>query len=140
MNSLENNYTVKSEVFGAYKIVLGTKSTMNLSTSEMMAKIISTDYGNLYNTAVVFSNLALMYPAELNPIFDLDKDKLKTRLEQSQEANKCNSHIIAKKYYTMDKLLADNDRVIYFDRDYDTTNYDIIEQKFKREKIQEIKY
>ena len=134
LNLLESNYTVKSQVFGAYKIDMNPKSTMTVSTSEMMAKLISTDYGNLFNTAVVFSNLALMYPAELNPIFDLDKDKLKTRLEQSQEANKCTSHIIAKKYYSMDKLLADNNRVIYFDRDYDTTNYDILEQKFKREK------
>ena len=37
-------------------------------------------------------------------------------------------------YYSIDKLLADNGRVIYFDRDYDTTNYDIIEEKFKKEK------
>lgn len=136
---LDNNYQVKSTVFGAYKLTdtganANTNANAPLSISEILGKIISTDYGNLFNTSVVFSNLSLMYPTELNPIFDLDKDKLKTRLEQSQEKNKCTTYVIAKKYYSIDKLLADNGRVIYFDRDYDTTNYDIIEEKFKKEK------
>jgi hypothetical protein len=130
---LDNNYEVKSNVFGAYKLS-DAGANAQYSISEILGKIISTDYGNLFNTSVVFSNLSLMFPTELNPVFELDKDKLKTRLEQSQEKNKCSTYVIAKKYYSIDKLLADNGRVIYFDRDYDTTNYDIIEEKFKKEK------
>ena len=138
LQMLDNNYDVKSQVFGSYKVNESLNNAKEMgpsfSTSELMAKFISTDYGHLFNTATVFSNLSLMYPVELNPIFDLDKDKLKTRLDESREKNKCKTYVIAKKYYSMDKLLEDNNRVIYFDRDYDTTNYDIIDDKFKKEK------
>jgi hypothetical protein len=34
----------------------------------------------------------------------------------------------------MEKLEADNGKEIYFDRDYDTTDYDIIDKKFKEER------
>ena len=69
---LDNNYEVKSTVFGAYKLNdTGANSATNtnppLSISEVLGKINSTDYGNLFNTSVVFSNLSLMYPTELNP-------------------------------------------------------------------------
>jgi hypothetical protein len=75
-----------------------------------------------------------MYPNDLNPVFDMDKDKLKERLDASRENNKCKTHVIAKKYISMDKLEADNGKDIYFDRDYDTTDYDIIDKKFKEER------
>ena len=136
-NMWENVYNIKIKVFSAYMLPssfqINSPNTFK-TTSETLKKIITSDYGNLFNTSVIFSNLALMYPNELNPVFDLDKDKLKKRLEASRENNKCSSHVIAKKYISIEKLQADNDKVIYFDRDYDTTDYDIIDKKFKEER------
>jgi hypothetical protein len=136
-NILENIYDVKLKVFDAYSIPRSFTSTNTnefRTTSEILKKIIVNDYGNLFNTSVVFSNLALMYPNDLNPVFDMDKDKLKERLDASRENNKCKTHIIAKKYISMEKLEADNGKDIYFDRDYDTTDYEIIDKKFKEER------
>ena len=42
--------------------------------------------------------------------------------------------VIAKKYYSPTALLDDNEKAIYYDREFDTTNYDIIEEKYKRER------
>jgi hypothetical protein len=135
---LDSNYDIKSNVFAAYNINnsinVSSAIAVHSSTSEILKKMIIADYGNLFNTAVIFSNLALMYPNSLNPIFDLDKDKLKERIESSRANNKCSTHIVAKKYLSMDKLMSDNGKVIYFDRDYDTTDYEIIEKKFKAER------
>jgi hypothetical protein len=135
---LESNYDIKRSVFGAYIINISInkseKSDVHISPSEILKKMITSDYGNLFNTAVIFSNLALMYPNDLNPLFNIDKDKLKERIESSRANNKCASHIVAKKYLSMDKLMSDNGKVVYFDRDYDTTDYEIIEKKFKAER------
>jgi hypothetical protein len=138
LSILDNNYDIKSTVFGSYVINISINKSdaldVPISTSEILKKMIVNDYGNLFNTSVIFSNLALMYPNDLNPLFDLDKDNLKARIESSRANNKCASHIVAKKYLSMDKLLSDNGKVIYFDRDYDTTDYEIIEKKFKAER------
>ena len=92
------------------------------------------DFGNLYNTAVAFSNLALMYPTELNPLFEADKDSMKASLEKALEKDNCTSYVIAKKYFTKDKLESDNNNLIFFDREYDTTDYDMINEQFKKER------
>jgi hypothetical protein len=129
---LNSNIQIKNSVMGAYGYL--ASGLTNVTTSEVIKKITLTDYGNLFNTSVAFSNLALMYPAELNPLFEADRDKLKANLEQLKESDSCTSYVIAKKYYSMDKLLDDNDRPVYFDKEYDTTNYDMINDQFKKER------
>jgi len=127
---LNNDKNTENIVFKAY----GYENFNGISPSEFLKKITLTDNGNLFNTAVTFSNLALMYPTELNPLFEADKDKLKEHLDQLNEADSCTSYVIAKKYFSMEKLLDDNNKPIYFDKEYDTTNYDMINVDFKRER------
>jgi hypothetical protein len=132
---LNNNPQVKNTVFGAYGYTIPLISNEKYVTpSEFLKKITITDYGNLFNTAVSFSNLALMYPAELNPLFEADRDKMKARLEQLKDDDTCSSYVIAKKYFSMDKLLKDNNEIIYFDKEYDTTNYEMLDKDFKKER------
>jgi len=127
---LNNDQTIKTSVSIAY----GNNIDSYFSISEILKNITLTDYGNLFNTAVSLSNLPLMYPAELNPLFEADKDTIRASLEKALEKDTCTSYVIAKKYYTREKLLEDNDEIIYFDREYDTTDYDMINQQFKRER------
>jgi len=132
---LNNNPQVKNTVFGAYGYTLPlTSNEKYVTPSEFLKKITMTDYGNLFNTAVSFSNLALMYPTELNPLFEADRDKMKARLEQLKDDDTCSSYVIAKKYFSMEKLLKDNNEVIYFDKEYDTTNYEMLDKDFKKER------
>jgi len=129
---LGNDYETQTKVFDAYDYMY--KPELYASSSELLKKITLTDYGNLYNTAVAFTNLALMYPAELNPLFEADKETMKASLDKALEKDSCTSYVIAKKYFTKERLEADNDKIIYFDREYDTTDYDMINEQFKKER------
>jgi hypothetical protein len=130
---LNNNPDIKDIVFTAYGLEEQAK-LYKLSSSEFLKKITVSDYGNLFNTGVAFSNLELMYPDELKGIFEADKESIKAQMEKNRADDKCTNYVIAKKYYTRDRLEADNGHVIYFDKDFDNTNYDLIDVTYKREK------
>lgn len=130
---LNDNQNVKSVVFGAYGLE-DQAALYKMSSSEFLKKIKLDDYGNVFNTGVTFTNLQLMYPTELKPIFDGDKNSLQAQLDRNRADDKCTSYVIAKKYYSKDRLLTDNGQTIYFDKDFDNTNYDIIDVDFKKER------
>ena len=109
---------------------------MKLSPSEFLKRITVSDYGNLFNTAVALTNIPLMYPTSLSTVFDSDKDKLKQIMEKDQANDKCSTYIIAKKYYSSDSLTEDNNKPIYFDKEFDTTNYELIEDKYRKQRDQ----
>ncbi len=113
-----------------------TPNAPTISGSEFLKLITTADYGNLYNTAVSALNIELMYPQELRSLFDADKNKLKGIMERDSQADKCSTYIIAKKYISKEGLEADNGKIIYYDKDFDTTNYNLIEENagYKRAK------
>jgi len=130
---LNDNQNVKNVVFGSYG--LEDQATLyKMSSSSFLRKIKLEDYGNVFNTGVTFTNLQLMYPTELKPIFDSDKNSLQAQLDRNRADDKCTSYVIAKKYYSKERLLTDNGQTIYFDKDFDNTNYDIIDDEFKKER------
>ena len=55
--------------------------------------------------------------------------------EKEQEENDCKVFVLSKKYLEYDELLEDNDKDIYFDKNYDTTIYDIIDDYSEQKKI-----
>jgi hypothetical protein len=75
-----------------------------------------------------------MFPKSLTQVFDNDKDRMKAIIEKDKQNDKCSSFIIAKKYYSIESLMADNDKAVYYDKDFDTTNYELIEDKYKKER------
>jgi len=109
-----------------------TPGSMECSGSEFLKKITLADYGNLYNTAVSITNIKLMYPRGLSTVFSDDKAELKSIMEKDKSQDKCSTYIIAKKYYSMDALTEDNEKQIYFDKEFDTTNYDTDAPMIKR--------
>lgn len=131
-NLLDTNVKLKQDIFNDYDVL--TSNQMLISPSEFIKKITLEDYGNLFNTAVALTNIKLMYPSGLSEIFIADKDKMKTIMEKDKENDKCVSYIIAKKYYSIDTLMEDNNKPIYFDKAFDTTNYNIVADKYKKER------
>lgn len=108
-----------------------------LSGAEFLKKITTDDCGRLFNTAVALSNLHLMHPGEFGKIIESESQSKSTDLSSDSNANtdaKCTDYVIAKKYYNVAELLGDNDKTIYFDKMYDTTNYDIVSEKYNRER------
>ena len=128
-----DNPEIRGIVFDAYGLQ-DQEKLYKMSSSEFLRKITLEDYGNVFNAGVAFDNLALMYPNELKTIFEADKDVLKAQLEKSRADDNCTSYVIAKKYYSKERLNADNNQIIYFDNDFDNTNYDLIDVTYKRER------
>ena len=137
VNDIDKLSTEQSEsIYKVYgldksKIVEKTNTILRLTASEALKTIYTLDYGNLYFNQASIMNIHLMYPTELTSIFESDVNDIKTRIELDSTNNKCNSYIIAKKYYDKKDLENDNFKPIYFDREYDTTNYDIINENDK---------
>ena len=106
-----------------------------LSGPEFLKKITTDDYGRLFNTSVALTNLHLMYPGEFGKLIASDQ-QLESQLKNAAPNTnaKCTDYVIAKKYYNVDELIGDNDKTIYFDKMYDMTNYDIVSEKYNRER------
>ena len=128
-----DDYQFKTKIMEIYDY---DSPNMTISGSEFLKNITLADYGNLYNTAVAFTNIDLMFPTNLSELFDVDKNRMKEIIEKDKQNDKCSSYIIAKKYYSIEGLTQDNQKHIYFDKEYDTTNYDLIEEKYKKERDQ----
>lgn len=130
---LNDNPEIDEAVFDAYGLNDKTK-LLTMSGSEFLKQVKLDDFGNVYNIGVAFSNLQLMYPTSLKTIFEADKDTIKAQLDKNKADDTCTSYIVAKKYYSTERLQIDNGQIIYFDKDFDTTNYDIIDVEFKKER------
>ena len=103
------------------------RSSQSISDSEFMKKVILSDSGQLLNKCVAFSNIALMFPDELNSILEKDQEKIYDMLDETKGNDTCKSILIAKKYMSKKELLADNKKFIFFDKEYDTTPYALLE-------------
>jgi hypothetical protein len=132
LDILNSNSEIKHTVLEKYGYN-GEEINKPRTDSEILKNIILKDYGNLYNTAVAFENISLMFPNELNSIFELDKDKLNHTFLKDSENNKCNNYIISKKYYTKQDLDNDNGKIIYFDKEYDNSPYYILDNFSKEQ-------
>lgn len=105
----------------------------NLTSSELLRKFILADYGNLYNTGAAFENIALMYPKELSQLFNYNKEQLKIALDKDSQDNQCISYTVAKKYSSSEDMELDNNRDVYFDKEFDTTPYSILDDFIKEQ-------
>ena len=106
------------------------------TNSEILRKITIRDCTKLYTTALSLQSVPLMFPSEFSTLFEEEKNKIseKTKKVGEEEEDKCKSIIIAKYYDNIDALKADDDKLIYFDKRYDKTNYGLLESKDGYEK------
>jgi tRNA-binding EMAP/Myf-like protein len=132
VNEIHMYEELKSKVFDDYGF--SDTAHMERSGSEFLKRVTVADFGNLYNTAVALTNIKLMYPTELSSVFDMDKNKLKNIIDEDKQNDKCSTFIIAKKYYSVEALKEDDNKLIYFDKEFDTTNYDLIDTQYRKQR------
>ena len=106
----------------------------SFTNSELLRKITMMDCAMLYTSALSIQNFSLMFPSEFSTLFEQEKTKLDDKLKTKEENNKCRTVTIAKYYKSIDELKQDDDKIIYFDKKYDKTNYSILEDKDGYEK------
>jgi hypothetical protein len=107
--------------------------TETFTNSEILQKITLRDNTKLYTSALSVQNIPLMFPTEFSNLFDEEKMKLNEKLKKDDD-NKCKAVTIAKYYGSIEELNNDNDKLIYFDKKYDKTNYSVLEDKNGYEK------
>jgi hypothetical protein len=126
---IENTY--KEDVFEGYDINIDSK----LTNSEILRRIIIKDYGKLYTTTLSLQSIPLMFPNDISSIFENEKLENINKLKTEEKNNTCKTMTIAKYYKSLEDLQSDNDRIIYFDKKYDTTNYGLLDTNYAKELI-----
>lgn len=112
---------------------------LKLTNSELLWKMITTDFSNIFNNALALANIETMMPENISSIIE-NIEKQKNDLEQSikeeedsEKNKKCVNVLIAKQYKTLEEIAADNDKLTYFDKKYDDTMYGILDDYVKEQ-------
>ena len=116
-----------------------------LSSSELLSRMLAIDYAKLYMDAVAITTTELITPFDFNLVLGEQSQQLRdagamrggapgggaaaARGEESATGPKRFGLVLAKNYQNEEALQEDNDseRPIFFDKKYDTTDYDFIE-------------
>jgi hypothetical protein len=123
-NSLvrKNNFKVQAK----YKDVVNQSYSIQEDNDvEALRKIIIHDSSRLYSCILSLENESLILSDNLSSLFkgkNLDKN-----LDKDKEEEDCETVVIAKGYANTDELEQDNNRDIYFDKRFDKTDYNIID-------------
>ena len=116
-------------------------SAVKLTNSELLWKMKTTDFANVFDNELALVNIGTMLPENIGSIIDRierDKDNLEDEIENEEKSgkdkNKCINIVIAKQYNSMEEVAADNDKITYFDKKYDDTMYSILDD-YQKEQI-----
>jgi len=124
INILETKNGLREKVFNTYDIEYENNLFYN---SEILRKLIIKDESQLYFAGLSLQNIPLTYPEQFTSLFEVQRDKISEELKKEDSSKACKNYVFAKMYYSMDELLQDNDKTIYFDKIYDQTNYGLID-------------
>lgn len=115
----------------AYKFETGDK-TLVISSQELLAKMVTQDYGNLYTNLITSLLISLMTPNNLIDVLSKPNIDDMGDLEKIKPGD-CARRYLSKKYDSLTALQKDNNvDELYFDNEYDDTPYDIL-KKYKDE-------
>jgi len=111
---------------------LNHKNEIIFTNSELVKKTLLDDFGMLNATKISINNLSLIFPTDINKILENDNKQLEKNILIKTKKDTCKNYIIAKQYYELSDLENDNDTEIYFDKQYDNTNYGVLD-KYSRD-------
>ena len=124
------NTRLSNEVFEiGYQL---EKPEENMTNSEILRKLTIKDYSRLYTSAIAQENLKLMFPNDVSSIFETEKKHNDDKIKEEEKYDKCKTITITKMYTSLEQLQNDDDKLIFFDKKYDKTNYGIMEEDSKK--------
>ena len=97
----------------------GDKYTQ-LGNSELISEMMNADNNETFISVILTKKNDMVDFAKFNKSaykYLVDNDNIKL------QKNKCNQYFLSKQYHTVRDLDADNSKDIYFDKEYDPTNY-----------------
>jgi hypothetical protein len=121
------NRNLRDDIFDTGYQLVEPESTF--TNSEILRKLILKDYSRLYTTAIANQNVNLMFPSDVGEIFDIEKKNNDKLIKEEEKKDKCQTITISKMYTSLEQLQNDNNKIIYFDKKYDKTNYGVMEEQ-----------
>ena len=104
----------------------------------ILIKLYNLDSIRLYTTLLTHHNIELyqtINTEEFISTMEESSSPSQSLSQSSSQSSSCKPYVLSKKYLTIDELLEDNNKVIYFDKQLDSTRYDIIED-YNNERLQ----
>jgi len=129
---LGTNIATRKEVFDNYSENLLDE---NITNSELLRRLCLIDFGNLYNTAVALENIVLMLPENVGKFLEDENEIAKQNIKEEQDNNTCKKYVIAKQYASIQDLEDDNGKQLYYDKQFDKTNYGLLDN-YEKEQIE----
>ena len=119
---------VLDDVSGKYRDAIKDAYSFgdDITTQEATRKIVTADLSRLYAAALSLENDKLILSDDLSSIFMQQQKKNKAEVEE-QDSEGCEKVVIAKGYANVEELEQDNKRDIYFDKRFDKTDYNLID-------------
>ena len=99
-----------------------------LSESEILNKMMKLDYTLSYNTDISQLNDNLFSPFDFDELLEQKTNEFDVNIKKDAIENECKNYVLSKRYIDLNDLIEDNNTSIYFDKKYDTTVYDILEE------------
>ena len=136
-NIFSANRDIQVSVFKSYNITDQDKTLY--SSEELLNKMVRIDYARLFYSAVSKVSVDLMVSDVLEKFIDIERDLNKKQDKRGQKGQgdqdktDCKQYTLSKKYFALDELQYDNNKTVYFDKKYDQTFYDFINQ-YKKER------
>jgi hypothetical protein len=129
MNEILTKYLNIGDKFNNPDDLITKTVKLDYTNSELLTNIIKTDFGNTFMSGVSLENANLMLSENITEILEKNKQLTDNIIKKEETNNKCNTYIISKQYETENELREDDGKVIYFDKKFDDTDYNIFEDK-----------
>lgn len=122
--------------YGLAKVIDGRKEALPYGNMEQLQTIIKDDNAKLYSSALAIATENLMVPDEeiledlSSDIREVERDYYNTLYSKGLM---CSAYTLAKKYKSLTELEADNNTDVFFDKQFDRTDYSFI-KKYEQER------
>ena len=123
----------QTTIWESYEIL--PENFQQSTSSELLMKMINLDYNKLFMNSLSLLDLDLHSTVNVQEDFIEAKQEFESYLEDDEAKNRCNKYVLAKKYMALDELHDDNGIDVYFDKRFDTTRYDIL-QEYEQQKVE----
>lgn len=131
----------KSSAAGAAGAGAGASATgsifppITFTNQEILYRLICMDNARLYMNTLSIINEDLITPFDFDQLYAQEKDKFDQEMGSKQEGNKCKNFVLTKKYIDKDELEEDQSEEIFYDKQYDFTDYPFL-KKHEKDKSQ----
>lgn len=101
------------------------------SNQEILYRLICIDNARLYMNTLSIINEDLVTPFDFDQLYAQEKDKFEQEMENKHGSNACKNFVLTKKYIDKDELEEEQGEEIFYDKQFDFTDYPFLKKHEK---------